>query len=74
MTYNVFSGTLNLTQSIKAVLLHAVKQHSRPATTRLRSIRAKVAHMANSGKPSHVSATSHTTNDNCVECGPPNPQ
>jgi len=57
-----------------AVLPHAVKQHSRPATTRLRSIRAKVAHMANRGKPSHVSASSHTTNDNCVECGLPKPQ
>ena len=54
------------------VLPPAVKQHGRPATTRLRSIRAKVAQMANSGEPSHVNANSHTTNDNCVECGLPN--
>jgi len=44
------------------VLPHAVKQHGRPANTRLRSIRAKVAQMANSGESSHVSANSHTTN------------
>jgi len=51
------------------VLPPAVKQHGRPATrpTRLRSIRAKVAQMANSGEPSHVNANCHTTNDNCVK-------
>jgi len=54
-------------------LPHAVKQHGRPATIRLRSIRAKVAQMANSGEPSHINANSHTTNDNCAECGLPNP-
>jgi len=36
------------------VLPPVVKQHGRPATTRLRSIRAKVAQMANSFEPSHV--------------------
>ena len=43
------------------VLPPAVKQHGpaqghvgRPAATRLRSIRDKVAQMANSGDPSHV--------------------
>jgi len=35
----------------------------------LRSIQAKVVQMANSGEPSHVNANSHTTNDNCAECG-----
>jgi len=38
------------------VLPHAVKQHGRPATTRLRSIRDKVAQMENSGEPSHINA------------------
>ena len=50
----------------------AVKQHGRSATTRLRSIRDKVAKMANSGEPSHVNGNSHTTNNNCAECGLPN--
>jgi len=61
------------------VLPPAVKQHGpaqghvgRPAATRLRSIRDKVAQMANSGKPSHANANSHTTNDDCAECGLPN--
>jgi len=44
------------------VLPLAVKQHGRPATTRPRSIRAKVAQMANSGEPSthHTVNSSHT--------------
>ena len=54
------------------VLPPAVKQHGRPATTRLRSIGAKVAPTANSGEASHVNAKYHTTNDNCAECGLPN--
>ena len=54
------------------VLPTAVKQYDRSATTRLRSIWAKVAQMANSGEPSHVNANIHTTNDNCAECGLPN--
>ena len=54
------------------VLPPAVKQHGRPTTTRLRSIRDKVVQMANSGKPSHVNANSHSSNDKCAECGLPN--
>jgi len=54
------------------VLPPAVKQYGRPATTRLRSIRAKVAQMVNGGEPPHVNVNSHTTNDNCAECGLPN--
>ena len=54
------------------VLPPAVKQYRRPATTRLRNIgAAKMAQMANSDEPSHVNANSHTTNDNCAECGLP---
>jgi len=55
------------------VLPHAVKQRSRSATTRLRSIRDKVAQMAKRGEQPHVNANSHTSSDKCADCGLPKP-
>jgi len=64
---------VNASTQLPAAAVHfklprAVKQSGRPATTRQRTFRAKVAQIASNGEPSHVSPNMHSYDDNCAEC------
>jgi len=62
-----------LATTVQFTLPRAVKQRGRPASTRQRTFRAKVAQMTKSGEPSGTKANHDTATDNCAECGMPDP-